>query len=402
MDNTKSKKRNKNKNKKKQQKVKGNMPGQPFPVRTPGTIINSLAAPMKRAPKVSPYVHCRLFSVAPSEVPSLPDGNNGRHICVCLFKSDRITFTGTGSRSVDMYFAPILPCPLLLRPTGNVSINNVTPLGQYYPLGVAPEYGTGIALTRPGATSIDPHSSPNGRIISMTTEIIYTGPVTTCAGLIRVTPSLMGFSGTQEMTGTSANTTAPTAGMALGLTNFDLSAPSWAPISTNALELEFSALPQSARPNTRSFRPEQGAVVRLRHRTSDYKMRPCYDMTLGAVNRGAFATNASQNINVTNLITDDNISFGGGIRLVDEDWESQIIMLDNVNADGSYIINTCVCMEFSPTLTSPLYPLARQPTRTDNASMNIIEAAQKRPEYLADSRITQAISNSMNAMHRGE
>lgn len=356
------------------------------PVRTEASIVQTLAKSFSRMKMrgLKPYAHCRLMSIAPEEIPSIPDGANGRHICLCLFKSNRITWSGTGSKSASFQINPWIPAPCLATGDSTLlidGVSTVTTAGLWAPFGVPDEMATGVGNTTPGNTQIDPYYATQCRIIAIIVEIIYTGPVNTCAGLIRVTPNNMVVSDSTEVTNTSASLTAPTSGIALGNFSVAGSLTSWSPINTSVVSWEGAPVATGmVRPNSKQFRPEEGAVVRLKHRTADFKSIPLRDNSIGVVARGT--TSAAGAPTLLGNQIGQIPGYGGGLRAYDNDWEGQIVNIENVNADASYVVNTCVCIEATPSQTSPFYPLAKEAVKADPAQIKQVNAALEKASVL--------------------
>jgi len=343
-------------------------------LRTPGTIIKNLAGMMKgmSLSNVSEYMMCRAKAIAPKMVPSIPDGNNGRHICVCAFKSDRLTWSGTGSKYCTMQINPWIPAPLFFQSVDTTTLFNGLTMPNaavFQPGGVAPEFDTGIDFTRPGTTTIDPYFAIGFRIVAITVHITYTGPVTTAAGVLRATPNTFNLQDIGETTNTSASATAPTSGFALSRRNNTATIIGWANNNTPVAPLEgaFGFANGLSKPNTRTVRPEEGLIVRLKHRTGDFKLQPMRDQNIGVALRGS-TSGAGAPVLVDNIFSETG-TFGGGLRGFDNDWEGVLVTFENVNADASFIIDTCVCLEIQPSPTSTVYQFAKESVKPDLAAI---------------------------------
>ena len=366
--------RNQRRNQRRKENKKKGMA--PYSVRTPGTIIQSLAKgfAMMGLKKNSPYAMCRLMEIAPKMVPSIPDGNNGRHICICAFNSDRLSWSGSGTKSAYLKVHPWIPMPLIVIGADTTLVLNGTGLPSnttWWPAGVPPEFATSVANTSPGATAIDPYFGVSFRIIAITVAITYTGPVTSCAGLIRATPNSIILQDILQTTNTSSSATAPTSGINLNFKDSTGAVTGWAPINTEVVTYEGNLGAPTIRANTQSFRPEQGCVIRLKHKTGDFKSQPLRDQNLGVAIRGSTAA-AGAPVLMNSLVAALG-NFGGGIRGFDNDWEGVDVEFSNVNADASFIIDTCVCIEVQPSTTSAMYNLAKESTIPDPQSIKMVQ-----------------------------
>lgn len=352
-------------------------------VRTPGTIITALARG-KGHDSVGHdnYLMCRTRMLTASRVPSLPDGNNGRHVCVCLYKSDRISFSSTGTKSFYMQINGWLPAPIAIAPMDNTLVLNGAPTyaggaQTFYPAGYAPEFAPSMLLTEPGALSVDPYNGVSARITAVTVSIMYTGPVTTAAGLIRATPNTINVNGEVETTNTTSTATPPTSGYAVAELQ-DGAIVAWVPIHTPTLQYEgnmggtVATTMPDPRPSTVSMRPEQGMVVRLKHRTNDFKLQPLSDLNKAVTLRGG-TTTSTGSASLNNGYFYKFGSYGGGIRYYDNDWEGYTVAFDGINGDASYVVDTCVCVEIIPANSSPYYQIAKESTKPN---VQVIQQAQ--------------------------
>jgi len=190
-------------------------------------------------------------------------------------------------------------------------------------------------------------------------KVYYTGPVTTCAGTIRVFENAISFTPVAEVAATSATATAPTAnGLALatfGSPNGGVA--SWAPINTTILAADFNQSPNPT-PDNVVYRPEEGVLVRHKHRTGKYNTLPIPVSPYGVTSFPTGQSVASP-LGVFNLIG-QTATFGGGLAAYDNDWVGNHIIFDNVNPDASFAVETCLCVEFVPGANSTFAPLAKE------------------------------------------
>nr|QYF50000.1 MAG: hypothetical protein 2 [Sichuan sediment noda-like virus 13] len=333
--------------------------------RTPGTIISALTARTKML-LIDVYECCRLTGQPPKVSPSIPDGANGKHICVCLFAIDRIT--PGAAKSIELQFNPWFPAFGAAYASDKFAVNGNTYVpspGLVVPIGVIPNFASILSSnTYPGSLTngLDPYVASGMRIVSQTHKIEYTGPVTTCAGMLR------GFSNPWVLSAageTTKNTSAP-AGDGWYGTVYDQNATQVTVTNKNTPFLfidgtrNIAALPS----NTVSLRPEQGMLVRLNHRSGAFKTQPVKTPLPNLVSFPVTNNAASVEIDsafsiFTTSPPATSAGYGGGISAYDNDWEGVHVTLDNINADASYSITTCVCVEFQPQTSSTFYPLAK-------------------------------------------
>lgn len=339
--------------------------------RTPGTIINALAAQTQRL-TLDPYECCRLMGLVPKVAPSIPDGANGKHICVCLYTIDRIAFpTGTtGAQTVDLQFNPWYPAAGAAYSTKKFTLNGVdyTPsAGLIAPIGVVAQIsGMITSSTLPGNPSnmLDIYTSSGMRIVSQSHQIQYTGPVTSCSGMVRGFANSWILNRLGQTTFGSSTPTTP--GPGFYGTTYDNNAvvrPQIVAAQTPILQIDGSRDITAYPSSTVSLRPEQGCLVRLNHRGSTFKTQPLQTpfpclvtFPNGAVPNLNTPTEADSTFQTKPIA---NEGYGGGIVSYDNDWEGAHVTLENVNPDGSFSVTSCVCVEFQPQASSNFYPLAK-------------------------------------------
>jgi len=356
--------------------------------RTPGTIIKALYTKPKSTQTMSPYECCRLMGAVPKESPSIPDGSSGMHNAVCLYATDRLTFAS--GQTCLMQFNPWLPMFGLVQSSGTFSLNGVpfagaSSIGQSYaPMGVPAVYryaGDGItapiqSTSVPGYTPsvCDQYSATSFRIVSQTHKIYYTGPVTTCAGSIRAWENNMAISDEIVVTNTVSGV-----GINFTVKKADGTTLTVSPPGTRVLIMD--GITTTTPPvSCVTVRPEQGMLISLKHSSKDYKQRPISTVPLG-LTFGPFspATNMNGVGNILALSSATGFgNCGGGIVAYDNDWVGMTVILDNMNSDASYIVETCVCVEFTPSSNSAFKALSKEGPKPDNALIAKIE------KYLAN------------------
>lgn len=370
------------------QKTAPKAPNQSGP-RTTGTIISALAAQTKRL-TLDPYECCRLMGMVPKVSPSIPDGANGKHICVCLYTIDRVSFpTGTtGAQTVDLQFNPWYPVAGAAYSSVKFTLNGIDyspSAGVVAPLGVPTQISRLNAIdTVPGSglNTLDIYASTGMRIVSQAHHIQYTGPVTTCSGMLR------GFSNSWVLSNAGETTYGiPPTGAGPGYygTTYDNTNALRYRINpqTTILQIDGTRTIAAYPSNTVSLRPEQGCLVRLNHIGSTFKTQPIHTPFPALATFPGAPPSSTVPTEVDSVFQNtpgsSTTGYSGGIAAYDNDWEGAHVTLENVNADASFSITTCVCVEFQPQASSTFYPLSKaavapQPQRI--AKVNAIIANQ--------------------------
>lgn len=351
--------------------------------RSTATIINNLTKSMnnmnmqgKQASK--PYVQARLSCCVPRSLPRVPDGNPTKALRMCFYAIDRLSFTGSSPQTVNLLFNPWLPCPgMLVSPSSsnivlngfNVPINpGLIGAGFGMPANFA---GLAKTYTAPGSTSnaFDVYNASTIRIVAQTHAIRYTGPVNTCSGVVRAWEAESSLTEGGEITTYSATSTQPTTGVSGQVFGTGTLWTRGVPIGTQILLFDGSGsttVPASAV----SVRPEQGMTLRLPHKTDVYKFVPVANVPpLVSAARDMSSTTA---VNLYDLFFETTTNLPN-IFAYDNDWTGMCVLLDNVNADASFSIETCVCVEIVPSNASAFYPLADTHATTDVGAMKFVQ-----------------------------
>lgn len=359
--------------------------------RTPDTIISTLTKSMKEVSlnntmAAHPYAQARLRCCLPRTVPIIPDGSSTRAIRVCLYAVDRISFTGTGAKSCLLGLWPTIPTPgvimsnfssVLLNGSGNgvPNSNNTNVLG----FGIANQFAAlAKAYSRPGsvANAFDVYNAANCRLISQTHDVTYTGPVNNCSGQLRCWESETNIYPLGTVNAYSATATAPLTGTCVQSLAATGNWAAWAPVGTEVLGVEYSNSAQPP-PSAIAVRPEQGMTLRLGHKGGKYETLTCRNTppAVVAVSGGTTSiTGPAMSHLFVETGTDIAVSPAPNILAYDNDWTSLSLLIENVNSDASFAIQTCVCVEFSPVSSSPFYPLANRENALNTKVMEYVEA----------------------------
>jgi len=352
--------------------------------RTLDTVIRTLSTKMASMNmKSDPYACCRLMGTVPRSPPSIPDGGSGKHACICLYTTDTISATS----QFRLQFNPWLPCPgtvtsfdtgMVITSGSGTSItytNTANSSSSFPQIGRPPQFTTGWGTTSfsrmPGSTIDDPWAASTFRIVSQTHKITYTGPAFSCAGAIQVFENPMSIE--QVATTTSNNSVTPPGGT-LALSNYGADGAlgtgtvTSAPISTMIWGIDGNQAPAPT-VTSNIYRPEQGVLVRLKHRGNTFEPQPFF-RTLGgltvnstSVSNGTTPPGTSANsywrFEIGGAST-ASAFYGTGLIGYDNDWVGTHVIGTGLNTDASYLVETCICLEVTPQASSPFAPLARE------------------------------------------
>lgn len=362
--------------------------GLPNATRTPGTIIRK----MGQQPPVTDhgsnlFLNCRLNPFGSMGKAALPDGSNANFVVTDSFAYDVITFSGTGgAKTFILQTTPTLPHMALVGSTSDGFVVNGVPTGSLssYAVGAVPgQSWTPICIPAifntscvPGSTYADPWTASTMRFTNMAFRIVYTGPVTTCAGSITVTPNNMAY--------TDANATTQEGLRVFPANQAGTAQANAYPRGTPMLATDISVNEGAFTRASRTFRPEQGVTLICRHTGSSYD-----NVTIGRTPYVAIATPQSTG-GTTDItaavrqITRNGIEFCG-IACYDNNWGGFQVTFNNINPDASFRIESMVCMEVCPMVTSPYYPMTQQ--SSPKADPKALDAAN---EHLNKNSISSA------------
>lgn len=252
--------------------------------RTPGSVIKTLnIAPKNVSGNIGHYALCRSNPFAGHGGASIPDGQNSNFVVTDTFAVNNFQPTAAG-QTIVIQTLNTLPALAMMGSTTNFIVDGttVTALGAlqpvagtvnttYYPICIpGPYVGTGA----PGTLFADPYNSVTARMISCGYRLLYTGPATTCAGSITITPNPIGWAPTATATAGGLGLLAPTIAGAAG-----------AALSAGAVSLDVDMTINPTTMTRASFtvRPEQGLTVVPKHKASVFKLQPTYPMPYGPI-----------------------------------------------------------------------------------------------------------------------
>lgn len=377
----------KKKRNRKNGKANSNFAGQP--ARSTHTIVKSLVSGMSSL-NLDSYMACRLTGIAPQSTMSIPDGKSGKHVNACYWTTNVLTFSAQVPK-VTFWLVPWLPCPLLAVCSGpNARIdgysiseytNLVTPVG-----GAVVLTPTGANLTSPGNNSINPMGASKIRFSSISTRVRYTGPASTCAGMLQVykQPISLGQAITVSNYGTQGSP--PTQGVNLQLKDDAGIVVGYSNAGSTFRQYQGPANPGDSTPTcgVQFFRPEQGVSVRLSHPSQEYRQVEWFHEYAGVANNAEVTMTGSNEI-VQNLLSFRTGSGAyvktrsqGGVCAFDNDWEAVCIDIVAPNTDASFVFETCVCAEVTPSSESAFYAVAKDGSKANLPEIKMTEEAIKK------------------------
>jgi len=175
------------------------------------------------------------------------------------------------------------------------------------------------------------------------------------------------------VTSTSATATpAPTSGRSVQVLDNTGAWLQWAPIGTEILNADVGDYTTVNSPaGTVCARPEQGMTIRLSHKGSVYEQVPFRNVPAAVI---PYAGSTSTTAVNTNHLLAASTRGGTAVCAFDNAWEGQVVSIENVNGDASFMIETCLCVEFTTAASSPFYPASRM---SPAAMPNIISIAER-------------------------
>lgn len=325
--------------------------------RTPGTIIRALFQPSKPRvsgnSKISHYLACRTDPFHSSGGAAIPDGQNKAFVVTDTFCINNISPSAAG-QTIVIQTLNCLPALAMIGSTSNFTVDgqlvtalsSLTPTSTasttWYPACIPPPYS---GLGAPASAFADPYNATAARLVSLGFRLIYTGPATTCAGVITVTPNPVAWSDAGVTVSALLGAAPVSAAGVLGT--------AWA-TGSSILTGDFVINPNTMTRETQTFRPEQGVRVLASHTSDVFKRNPTVInpyVALGPYN-DATSTGTFPNLFRQNPTT------APGIIWYDNDWMGYQIVISGVNSDATFRLESVCCMEYNPAISSPFYPLS--------------------------------------------
>jgi hypothetical protein len=351
--------------------------------------------------KMDEYVCCRTyFRNYLTHCPSIPDGSTARHVPVPFVVTDYITVKSGGGFNYNL--VPWFPCSGLLSGflAGNLIINGASTTRDYfssgfaYPIGLPNLYRAGNVGTQtiPGShtSSADLYDSTAMRFVSVSSRITYTGAAMTAAGTFTGYESKHPLNPTGSTTTTSATVTAPTTGSYCLLSD-TTPASAYANVATDMRVLDgpvfstgFNATLASTPCQSIEHRVELGLDSILTHSGSNFQFQPMPQTAFAAVfqqgsGTASSAVNALGNIScITANDVYSNNKYGGGLLAADNDWNSSTVLVRGVPDGATFLIKTCVCVEFTPGYASAFSQISKDSPRADRPKIALASRNSRR------------------------
>lgn len=340
--------------------------GLPKQVRTLGTIVHTLAAKSPALNYSHPYVHCRRSPFTGRGGAAIPDGGNSNFVVNDTFAVDNISVSTAGASFV-IQTTPTLPSLAMVASLNPLTINGnaITANTVLQPAsGVLGRQWTPVAIPTafvgshtPGSNAVDPWSSIGWRFITIGYRIVYTGPVTTCAGSITVTPNNVSYAHAGMATGTGITL------RGASITNTDLGPYN---LSTPLLQMDITTNISAFNRASRTFRPEENIMLLSQHSGNNFEVKPTPSCPYGVVTSDSVVANtATTAYNVLRQVAGAN-----SIVVYDNAWSGYQIAFTGLNADASFRFETVVCFEVNPSIASPFYAMTVKESPRDQIALD--------------------------------
>lgn len=303
-------------------------------------------------PKKSSYLSCRYTPFGQQTMHlSVPDGL-GSNITTRDYLGTYDIVTPTNG-TLDVQILPFIPQQISVYPTaiGSTAIVNgktITRVANSAPVPFSPE--TMSAFRHSADAPTQAHYISSGRVVTVGFRLYYTGPASTCAGVLQADdyPIIVDQ--------TPFSNTAPL--QAIDVTG--VTAPNVPNIKLIVIDLPTEAVAPTK--NSVIVRPEAGltGVLRRRTRAENHSFKPFHETGLGLI---------SQENNVAiekggplfSGFSGDGTTSWTFITLVDDDFNATRIRINGVSQSYRLEVMTCVQFNHHPnyslmSLTSPPGP----------------------------------------------
>lgn len=322
---------------------------------------------------VSMYEMCRLNPFDGHGNAAIPDGSNSNFIVSDTFAVSVIKPTAAG-QDIVIQTLPTMPILACVGSTTNFNVDgvNMTALSEigwnststtlsWVPCCVPPQFA---GSHDPGVNLIDPWNSTGYRFISIAYRLIYTGPVNTCAGSITVTPNNVTFS-TGPVTNTGNGMTLNTQSATNVVTALTTNIPT--------LVIDVSNNTSVMQRSSRTYRPEQGCIVRATHSGTSHQRLASPATSYGVITPQSIG----QATNAYNVFRNTSSC---GIICYDNDWTGYQISIQGMNSDASYRLEAVMCFEVNPSVQSAFYPMTRKESPNDPIALDAGKQAAQRQQ----------------------
>lgn len=346
--------------------------------RSPSSIISNLSNSVATISKLNhPYLKARLdpFSYAAG---SVPDGQNQNFICIDMHAADVLSAVPS---AFNIQTFPTLPFTMGVRSSSAITVNGeiltarssnpvwgVNLTTSMYPLGYFGQLAATYAGKNLGVGQQDPWNSNKLRIGVVGYKIIYTGPVSTCAGSITVTPNAVGISPAGAIQATSASTTS----WSLVSVSPAGVAGTAAQLNTPLFNCDLGYGQNILTKESKTYRPEETIMILPRYMA---KANLPQDIFAGTYPIGTNISTTTNNNQYVNMFTTNNMNGAqsGGIIWYDDNWETFDISFSGINTDATYRIESVVCVETNVQSTSPFAGLTKETEKLNADVMKISE-----------------------------
>jgi len=354
--------------------------------------------------KASSWGMCRLNPWNASSMMNmarLPDGNSANGYSYDLYSFADVTLSS--SNNITFTTFPGLPFQAMLTfPSGasTVTISGANSQGVSAPAaagGLGFYNYTGPAATgatvpicygrfpvddNPFTANPASYGATKARIISQAWRLTYTGPASTCSGIVTVTPTPLGMDPEEPMN------------KGLGRINYQNLAGVAATSSTDCaltpvLIQQMSYVIPSANKESKQMRPETTptGLVRRSAASTDWNFRDVAAQSLILTQPiGAGATLGGGSLNAYFAAAFSQPAAGGStatlgsVDFLDNQWESTSVVLTGVT--GSFRFETITCFEFIAQTSSIQYDLSTpSPPLNTKALQGVESAAHARLAY---------------------
>lgn len=311
---------------------------------------------------MSPYVSARVNPFSAS-AHALPDGQNQNFICVDYHVANSLT-------SLPSQFViqtiPSLPAMAAIASTaGAITVDGVvqavssaytpseiTASTTWCPLAILPPLANFYGAL--GGITPDPFNATKARFVVCGYKIIYTGPVSTCAGSITVTPNNLSM---QPASITTTSVAAAGTNIAVqNIGNDGVTVRNYATQNATIHNVELQSNAAALTKESKTFRPEETVLVLPRYLAS---INNPTDMFSGSYPIVGNVGSLNGPLNLVNFFRSANVN-PNGVIWYDDNWEAFQIVFNGINADASYRIETVVCLEMTLQQNSVYAPLAKE------------------------------------------
>jgi len=312
------------------------------------------------------YMRCRLdpFLTTGQGTGGIPDSAMVSRIVVD--HRDFATITVGASGTFQMRLMPMLPVPLVMRPSAvaGFSINGVSiaastaPLPasgsfNWFPAVEITEWANWITSASAGITlpTPTPYAAMKARIVSMAVRCFYTGAASTAAGTITVTAD--------------RSNTLPTSQEGLqSITISNSTVAGSTAINCYAQRINFGTATPVLDANAVTERSEVQLHVVPRRLDA---LKPWLDLPQLPVVLVDSSNNA--------LLTVDVYGQYMGTALYDDGFEQAVLSFNSIPVGATFRFETAVCVEYQPAYTSSVAKLAKKPPTTyDDAIISKTES----------------------------